>query len=293
MLYIGGLLIALGVGFLTGVFGVGGGFMMTPALMIFLKIPAPTAVGTDIATILVTSSFGLWRRRGTSTVAVKLGLTIASGCVLGVCIGLMLLEWLKGMPSLIINGKELVAVQFILFCCFVVLLSGVGIYMFIDARRDKKNPSGRKQRGWFSRIQIWPYAHFALLEPSKQSLVPLVLLGLIVGILTGLMGIGGGVILLPALVYLVGMPMVKAAGTSLLLVWISSLVAVIQHIKHGNINFGLWATMIVGGVAGTLIGTKIGLKASGSKLRMGFVYVVFAAVVITVRELAVMVFGPS
>ena len=96
--------------------------MMTPALMIFLKIPAPTAVGTDIATILVTSSFGLWRRRGTSTVAVKLGLTIASGCVLGVCIGLMLLEWLKGMPSLIINGKELVAVQFILFCCFVVFV---------------------------------------------------------------------------------------------------------------------------------------------------------------------------
>jgi len=296
MLYIGGLLIALCVGFLTGVFGIGGGFLMTPALMIFLNVPGPTAVGTDIATIFVASSFGLWRRRGTSTVEVKLGLTIAAGCVLGVCIGLTLLELLKGMPPLIINGRELVAVQFILFCCFVVLLSGVGIYMFIDTRHHKKNPSGQKQRGWFSRIHIPPYGHFALLDSrctsGQQSLVPLVLLGLIVGTLTGLMGIGGGFILLPALVYLVGMQMVKAAGTSLLLVWISSMVAVILNVKLGNINFGLWAAMIVGSVAGTFIGTKIGLKAPDSTLRLGFVYVVFAAVVITMSKLAVMVFGP-
>ena len=292
LLYLGGLLIALGVGFLTGLFGVGGGFMMTPALMIFLSVPGPTAVGTDIAVIFVSSSFGLWQRRGTSTVDVKLGLTIAVGCVLGVCIGLTLLELLKGMPCLIINGRELVAVQFILFCCFIVLLSGVGIYMFIDTCHHKKNHSAQGQRGWFSRIHIPPYGHFALLDPSQRSLVPLVLLGLIVGILTGLMGIGGGVILLPALVYLVGMQMVKAAGTSLLLVWISILVGVILNVKHGDINFGLWAAMIVGGVTRTFVGTKIGLKASGSKLRMGFVYVVFAAVVITVSKLAVMVFGP-
>ena len=91
---IGAAMIALFVGFLTGVFGVGGGFLMSPALML-LGFPAPIAVGTDVATILFNSAFGIFKRRGSGTVDYKLALTLASGSVIGVILGGLLLEELK------------------------------------------------------------------------------------------------------------------------------------------------------------------------------------------------------
>jgi uncharacterized membrane protein YfcA len=118
-----------------------------------------------------------------------------------------------------------------------------------------------------------------------MSLVALAALGGVVGVLTGMMGIGGGVILLPALIYLVGQRAIKAVGTSLLLVWISSVIAVMLHITHRNINLHLWLALTAGGLLGTWLGTNIGLHVPGPRLRLYFIYVIVAAIVLIAVKL--------
>src|SRR3989339_398518 len=224
--YAEGTIIALIVGLLTGIFGVGGGFLLTPALII-IGVPGEIAVGTGLAAILVSSTVGLWKRRGSKTVDVKLALTLASGSIFGVLVGIWILEHIKNMETITVFGRQQEPVEFILLCLFFLLL----------------------------------------------------------------IGIGGGVMLLPALVYLIGQRAIKAAGTSLLLVWISSLVGGCGHLLKGNILWGLLIVMIIGGITGTWIGTHIGLRLRDHKLRFYFVFVVLAAVFMIGRELWKITFG--
>lgn len=98
------------------------------------------------------------------------------------------------------------------------------------------------------------------------------------GVLTGLLGVGGGVVWLPALVYLVGQRSVKAAGTSLMLVWISALIGTALHVRDGNVSWPLWLCMLGGGVAGAQLGGRIGVKLEGRRLRFYFIFILLVAV---------------
>ncbi len=279
-----GALIALGVGFLTGIFGVGGGFLMTPALMILLGVPGPMSIGTGMAVMFVNSSFGMVKRRGTGTVDVKIALTIAIGNAIGVFIGSNVLEYLKYLPPITINNHQVQAVEYLLLWVFLLLLALVAGWMAFDYHRH--NGQAPQQRiGLLAGVKLPPYGHFASLEAPRMSLPALVALGVAVGVLTGMMGIGGGVILLPSLIYLVGQRAAKATGTSLLLVWISSVLAVAFHITHGNIHLNLWLALTAGGLLGTALGTKIGLKINGPRLRLYFVYVILAAIALIMVKL--------
>ena len=286
---IGAVFIGLIVGMLTGIFGVGGGFLMTPALMIILNVHGPVAVGTDLAAILVTSSFAMLRRRGTGTIDVKLAIIISVGSVLGVLTGSHFLQLLKHGPRLIILGKQHDAAHYGLLWMFVLLLTSVATYILFDYKYNHGRAPD-KRVGFFARFNFAPFMHFPSLEQQKLSVVPLLLLGSCVGFLTGLMGIGGGVLLLPALVYLVGQRTTKAAGTSLLLVWISTFVAVVRKSGDGDVNLLLLAFLLVGGLAGTFLGTKIGLKLMGPKIRLYFACVLIAGVTMIGYKLYIMTF---
>ncbi len=309
---IGGFIIVLFVGFLTGAFGIGGGFLMIPALII-IGVQPNVAVATDLATILATSSLGIFKRRKTGTVDYKLALSIAVGCVPGVFCGWLILRELDKMTPLIINGREVVAVKFILLCTFLPLLCWIAGFLAFDYRKNKDKKSD-KRVGLFSKIKLPPYVNYPTLDEPKLSLPALIILGMPAGLMTGMMGIGGGVILLPGLIYLIGQHTVKAAGTSLALVWISSLIAVGLNIlgegllnnpdadlslslifsffkEGGNINYDLLIVMLAGGLIGTYFGTKVGLKAKGVKMRLYFVYVVLTAVVLISYKIIQMIFG--
>jgi len=288
--YAGGALIALFVGFLTGIFGVGGGFLMAPALIVLLGVPGHIAVGTDLVTVFVNSSFGMFKRRGNGTVDTKLGFSMAGGSIIGVAIGLAIMKLLKDMPGLVVFGKEQVAVQYILLWLFLLLLVGIAWFVAFDLRRN----SGKKidkRVGVFSKIKLPPYVHFSSLEQPQIPLVPVVALGCGAGILTGLMGVGGGIVMLPALIYLIGQRTAKAVGTSLLVVWVSSMVGGAGHIIQGNINLTLLAGMLAGGIIGTNLGTYVGLKLAGAKIRLYFIYVVILAVIMVAFKLYRLTFG--
>jgi uncharacterized membrane protein YfcA len=288
--YIGGGAIALFIGFLTGIFGVGGGFLMTPALMILLCIPGNIAVGIDLAVIFVNSSFGIYKRRGTGTVDIKLAAIMACGSVTGVLVGLKIMESLKDMSPLMILGKEQSPVEYILLCLFFLLLAWISVFLAIDLKRSQGKKL-EKRVGLFSKIKVPPYIHFNSLEQTKMAILPVILLGFGAGILTGLLGVGGGVVVLPALVYLVGQRTSKATGTSLGLVWASSAIAATGHMLMGNTKLLLLAVMLVSGIVGTHFGTHIGLKLDGPKIRFYFVYVVIAAVLMIAFKLHRMTFA--
>lgn len=273
---LGASLISFGVGILTGVFGVGGGFLMTPALMIFLGVPGSVAVGTDLAAILTNSSFGLYKRRGTRTVDLKLALTISSGGVVGVLIGSRLLKAVQEIDSWVIGGREYDAVELSLLLLFVLLLVWIASYILYDRCRLKRGEL-ELGTGLLRRLIVPPMRRFSSVHGQEISVTVLACLGLFVGCLTGLMGIGGGVILLPILVYFVGQDPKKAAGTSLVMVWVASTIGVLYKGMVGHVSVSLWTAMIVGGLVGTSLGTRIGLKAASEKLKFSFLYVVLLA----------------
>lgn len=286
---VGGLLIALVVGFLTGIFGIGGGFLTTPALIIFLGIPAPIAIGTGLTMILVTSSFGIFKRRGSGTIDVKLAMVLGFTSAFGALFGVKIIEILKGIAPLIIAGKEQPAVQYIVLWAFVVLMMGVCAFMLFDYSKHRgRSPQIRV--GLLSKIKIPPYMEFPLLEQPRLPLIMLLLLAIVTGVLQGFLGIGGGILWLPVLVYLVGHRIIRAAGTSLVVVWISALFASGAHITQGNINVPLLAVMLVGGLVGVHYGTKLGLKLAGPKLRLYFIHVLIVAIAIVAYELFTMIF---
>ncbi len=278
--FIGGFMIALAVGFLTGIFGIGGGFLITPALAILLGAPMPVAVGTGMATFLVTSGFGMMRRRGSGTVDVKLALTIAAGSISGVFLGQNLIEKLDQMPPLTIRGQQVNTVEYVLLWAFVILLAWIAGFMFYDQKKNLPQSDTDEKSGLFARIKIPPYTKYSSLPDQTLPVIPLLLIGFCVGILSALLGVGGGVVLLPALIYLAGQRPAQAAGTSLLLVMISALIAVGLKWQAGQISIWLWAVMLVGGIVGTHVGTHVGLSINEHKIKKYFILVILAALML-------------
>ncbi|MCD4831648.1 MAG: sulfite exporter TauE/SafE family protein [Anaerohalosphaeraceae bacterium] len=286
--YIFAAIISVFVGTLTGIFGVGGGFLITPALMILLGVPGDIAVGTGLMMIVASSSLAMFKRRKSKTIDFKLGAALASGSTLGVFAGLYLMSFLKDMAPLTVFGREQNPVQYILLGLFFLLLVWIAGFMFFDVCR-KKDPY-QIHIGLFSVIKLPPYIRFDSLESPKMSLLPIVIFGCFAGVLTGLMGVGGGVIMLPALIFLVGQHPTKAAGTSLLIVWVSSIVGGTGHMLNGNFEIELLVCMLIGGLIGANVGTHIGLKLHGDKIKRYFVYIVAGAVMMVAYKVYMMTF---
>jgi len=269
--------LAFVIGILTGAFGIGGGFVLTPGLMILFSIPPATAVGTNLATVLTNSSFGLYKRRGSKTVDGKLALTVSAGTCMGVLAGSYLLDVLERMPQAVLLGRQHDPAELVLLLLFALLLLWIALHITWDTHRTEKQDDNTTRR-LLGRLRIPPTARFSTVGQGPLSIPLLIVLGAMVGILAGLMGIGG-IVLLPALIYLAGQDAREAAGTSLVLVWFAALIGVMHRGWMGHISVSLWAVMIAGGLTGTYVGTYIGLKVAGEKLKAGFLGVVLLALV--------------
>ena len=274
-------LIALFVGLLTGIFGVGGGFLMTPALIILVGISGPIAIGTSLVNFLANSTLGIFKRFGSGTISPIIAIIVGIGSMIGVAGGSWLLETLNKLPPITIAGREQSLLEMVLMCVFLVLLSGIAIFMSWDLRQARTATGDPEhQTGLLGRLRIPPYGHFKVLDVPRVSVPGMILLGIFAGVLTGLLGIGGGVIMLPALIYLVGMRTQKAAGTSLLLVWIASLTGAISNLFIGNVHWILLAILVVCGMLGTWLGTHVALKISGTHTKQYFIYVLLLAILL-------------
>jgi uncharacterized membrane protein YfcA len=249
------------VGFLSGMFGVGGGFLMTP-LLIFSGIPAPIAVGTEAAQIVASSVSGAvaqWRRK---SVDIKMGTVLLVGGLIGSVFGVQAVKVLRQ------TGQFEVVVTF----CYVTLLGTVGSLMLVEslsaiAKSRAGKPPGRRsgQHNWLHGLPLKTRFHRSKLY---ISIIPPFIIGIFIGFLSGIMGVGGGFILVPAMIYLLRMPTNVVVGTSLFqIVFVTAATTVMQATLNFAVDIILAMLLMVGGVIGAQLGTVAGAKLKGEQLR--------------------------
>ena len=258
------LLLGLGglVGVLSGMFGVGGGFLMTP-LLFFIGIPPAVAVATEANQIVASSFSGVLAHLRRKTVDFKMGTVLMLGGLLGAAIGVVLFNHLKSLGQ----------VDLLVKLCYVVFLGIIGGLMFFESlraiRRTSRNaapPKKSRQRGW---VQKLPLKMRFRTSGLYISIIPPLIVGVFVGILAAIMGVGGGFIMVPAMIYILGMPTKVVVGTSLYqIIFVTAFTTLLHATTNYTVDVALAVLLLVGGVIGAQIGTQIGTRLKAEQLRI-------------------------
>ncbi len=249
-----------GVGFLSGLFGVGGGFLMTPLLM-FIGIPPAVAVATEANQIVASSVSGVlahWRR---GNVDFKMGGVLLIGGVVGSSFGVWLFTFLRSLGQ----------IDLVIKLSYVVFLSVIGVLMLIESvkvmmmRRRKGSVTQRRSHTWLHGLPF--KMRFRKSKLYISATLPLAI-GFVVGVLAAIMGVGGGFVMVPAMIYLLGMPTSVVVGTSLFqIIFVTANVTILQAASNQTVDVVLALLLLTGGVIGAQIGARAGAKLHGEHLR--------------------------
>ena len=257
------LLVGLGglVGILSGMFGVGGGFLMTP-LLFFIGIPPAVAVATEANQIVASSFSGVLAHVKKRTVDFKMGTVLLLGGLLGAAVGVQVFKYLK----------EIGQVDLLITLSYVVFLGMIGGLMFIESlgaiRRSKKSapPKKIKRHNW---IHGLPFKMRFRTSNLYISAIPPFVVGALVGVLAAIMGVGGGFIMVPAMIYVLGMPTKVVIGTSLFqIIFVTAFTTMMHATQNYTVDAVLALLLLIGGVIGAQIGTRIGVKLKAEQLRI-------------------------
>lgn len=265
-------LISLGliVGILSGMFGIGGGFLLTPCL-ILMGIPSPVAVASQANQIAATSLAGVLKHLQRGTVDLKMGGLVIIGGFIGSTVGVMMTGWLRSIGQLDTAIKIL----------YVVFLGTIGVLMFLESLRillgHKKSKRIAKHPRFEKFIKIFPFKiRFYGSKRYLSVLVPIII-GAVIAMISSLMGIGGGFMLVPALIYIVRMPTLQVIGTSLLYIMVVMLnISFLQAYNYQTMDILLSLILLVGGVFGIHIGTMISERVRSEFLRFGLALLVLS-----------------
>ncbi len=266
------VLLGLGgaVGFLSGVFGVGGGFLLTP-LLIFIGVPPPVAVASSANQLVGASVSGVlayWRR---GNVDFKMGWILLAGGLAGSVLGV----WIFGLL------KRLGQIELTISLGYVLLLGTLGALMMIESTRSllrrRRAGVGRRrlhQHYWVHGLPL--KTRFRRSKLYISALLPIGL-GFAIGVLSAILGIGGGFIMVPAMIYMLGMPTAVVPGTSLFqIIFVAANVTVLQAYTNRTVDAVLALVLLVGGVLGAQIGSRFGTRLRGEELRLLLALMVLA-----------------
>ena len=276
------LLLGLGglVGVLSGMFGVGGGFLITP-LLFFVGIPPAIAVATSTTQIVAASFSALLAHLKRKTVDIKMGVVLLVGGVTGAALGVQVFAWLTRLGQ----------VDLLVKLCYVVFLGTIGSMMLIESLRALRRAAGgavplRRHRTW---IHALPFKMRFRTSGLYISVIPPVLVGLFVGLLAAIMGVGGGFIMVPAMIYLLGMPTKVVVGTSLFqIIFVTGFATLMHATTNFTVDLILAVLLILGGVVGAQVGTRIGLRMKAEQLRILLALMVLAVCAMLALELLLM-----
>ena len=266
---IGGL-----VGVLSGLFGVGGGFLITP-LLFFIGVPPTVAVATGANQVVASSVSGVLAHLKRRTVDMRMGVVLLVGGLLGSALGIWAFNILTRL------GQIDTAVQL----SYVVFLGFIGLLMFqesvraiVRARKTGPRPAvKRHQHLWVHRL---PFKIKFRASGLYISVIPPVLVGIVVGVLAAIMGVGGGFIMVPAMIYLLGMPTKVVIGTSLFqIIFVAAFSTFMHAWTNRSVDLMLALLLILGGVVGAQIGTRLGARLKAEQLRILLALLVIAVAV--------------
>jgi uncharacterized membrane protein YfcA len=259
-----------GVGFLSGLFGVGGGFLMTP-LLIMIGVPPIVAAASDSNQIVAASTAGTYAHARAGSVDFKMGSLLFSGGILGGTIGVYLIKVLREMGE----------ADFLINVTYVVMLGSIGSYMFVESLEGLR---GRRARAPSGKPSVYSRIAGALpwrmeFPRSGIALSPVlpVALGTLVGILAAIMGVGGGFIMIPVMVYLLRMPMHVVVGTSLFQILFTCIhVTVLQSVLNHSVDVVLALLLLLGSVVGVQVGARASRRLHADQLKIFMAVVVLA-----------------
>ena len=265
-------LVALGgvVGLMSGLFGVGGGFLITP-LLFFIGIPPAIAVATGANQVVASSFSGVLAHLRRKTVDIRMGLVLLAGGIAGSALGVGVFNLLQRVGQ----------VELVVQLSYVVFLGLIGLTMLREslgaliASRSAAPPRRRlHEHSWVHRL---PWKMKFRASGLYISVIPPLLVGLAVGVLAAVMGVGGGFIMVPAMIYLLGMPTKVVIGTSLFQIAAVSAFTTLMHAVSSNtVDIMLAVLLIVGGVVGAQIGTHWGARLRAEQLRVLLALLVLA-----------------
>lgn len=273
--------LGLVVGLLSGLFGVGGGFLMTPLLMMFGISPV-VAAATDANQIVAASTSGTYAHWRMGNVDFKMGFHLLIGSFVGGLVGVQLIKILRAMGN----------ADFVIKMTYIVMLGIVGTYMFFEslsALRKKGKVEAAKEKkesvvGRFLR-SLPLQTHYEKSGVSHSVIVP-ISLGGFVGILAAIMGVGGGFLMVPVMVYMLRMPMHVVVGTSLFQILFTCIeVTFLQAYTNHAVDFILAVLLLLGSTIGAQIGAAFGKKLKGEQLRILLACIVLAVTIKIILEL--------
>jgi uncharacterized membrane protein YfcA len=268
------------VGLLSGLFGVGGGFLMTPLLIMF-GIPSTVAAATDSNQIVAASTSGTYAHWKVGNVDFKMGLYLLVGGFAGGLVGVEFIKMLRAMGN----------ADFVIKITYVLMLGIVGAYMFIESlssmrKKEVKEVEVQKE----SRVRVFLKSlplqtHFEKSGVTHSILVP-IFLGVMVGILAAIMGVGGGFLMVPIMFYILRMPMHVIVGTSLFQILFTCIeVTFLQSYTNHTVDFTLAVLLLIGSTIGAQVGAIFGRKLKGEQLKILLAIIVLVVTVKIVFEL--------
>jgi len=274
------LILGFVIGFLSGTFGVGGGFLLIPLLRYVFGVPFEYAIGSTLCAITLSSISGavVHYRRG--NVSLQLGLLFLCGSIPGVELGTRLLNALKTVTLHQGTFATAHTFDFVIGCCFVILLLFSAGLMFKDALKFNKSNSEKtviRDMKTYKLHFFYNNLTFSHLDCASNTDyvngIYVIILGTAVGVLSGFLGIGGGIIVTPVLISLAGLPSVLVIGTSLFQLTITAASGAVLHAVRGNVNLTLVGLIAVTSIFGSIIGSRVTSKMRGKKIRV--LYAVF------------------
>ncbi|HCL64891.1 MAG TPA: permease [Rhizobium sp.] len=250
------------VGFLSGMFGVGGGFLITP-LLIFYNIPPVVAVATGANQVVASSVSGAITHFRRGTLDMKLGVVLLVGGLFGATAGIYVFSWLRRLGQL----------DLFISLLYVIFLGTIGTLMLMESlnamRRAARNePVSLRRPGQHNWVHRLPFKMRFKKSKIYLSVLPVIAIGFAIGVLTSIMGVGGGFIMVPAMIYLLRIPTSVVVGTSLFqIIFVTAYTTIVQAATNYSVDIVLAFLLMIAGVIGAQYGVRAGQRLRGEQLR--------------------------
>ncbi|MBI5605439.1 MAG: sulfite exporter TauE/SafE family protein [Deltaproteobacteria bacterium] len=292
---IGLIILGFLVGGLTGFFGVGGRLLMSPLLNALFNVPYNVAVGSDLCQMMGTSTLNILRFKRMSSIDFKLGGWMLIGTIIGVEGGVRILEFFKQAGSFNLLGLSIRYLSLVLSLVYSALLLWIGMIVYREARASQQEAVGEGllsayQPAVTARLQhihLPPMIGLPASGIEAISLWVILGVGMATGLLVGFLGSGGGFIRMPALIYVIGCPMVVAIGTDLFESIFSMGYGTLSHSFQGNIDLILVAVLLITSSLGNQIGGLLAKRTTHPKVRQLFAFIAFGVVILLMIKLVI------
>jgi uncharacterized protein len=279
------IVLGVAVGLVAGMFGVGGGFLLTPLLSVVLRVPLPIAVGTGLCQIIGTATVALLRHKKLGQGELRVDVLMIAGSLIGVSAGARTVSALEHAGSVAIAGGSIPLVNLVLYGLFAVLLAASS-WIFWRQGRKLSDALDEARPGPLARLRFGPSIDLPRVPMRGVSAVGIAYLGVVLGFVSGLLGIGGGVVLLPVLVYGFGFPVRQAAGTGILALLVTAAVGTVEHALAEHVHLGMACVLLIGSTLSAQLGALLTRRLAAHTLRRTFAVLLWITIAAIVWDVA-------